>query len=277
LRSDALFLLGESERGLADLNRALSLDPSLRQGWLNKAALAMAARQYDEALSALRQAQKLDPAAADNEINLGAALLLKGDLTEAARSFQRYLDLHRSSAESHYLVATNYVLAGYAAPAVDLLRRAIQLDERSRLRARTDPNFAAMISEPAYRQLLAQEPQRPARGSHVSRFLFARPYQEGKAELLPAVLDTLQTARVAFDRQVEATPGWALIWGEIRVEVRDSPDGRGLVQFSAPGNAMSAAAWEARTQDLVRRIQSRLVTLMAARRKAQVQRRSRPN
>ena len=273
LRSNALFLLGEAERGTADLDRALALDPTLRQGWLNRAALAMADQQYDQALTALRRAQQLDPAAPDNEINIGAALLLKGDLTQAARSFQRYLDLHRTSAEGHYLVATNYALAGYVAPAVDLLRRAIQLDERSRLQARTDPNFAAISAELAYQRLLAQDPQRPERGSHVARFLFARPYEGGKAELLPAVLDSLQAAEVAFDRQVEVTEVWALVWGEIRVEIRDSSDGRGLVQLSAAPNSMTAATWKRRSDDLVRRIQSRLVTLMAAKRKAQAQKR----
>ena len=273
MRSEALFLLGEIELGRADLDRALELDPSLRQGWLNRAALELADQRYDAAHAALLKAQQLDPSAPDNDLNLGAVLLLKGDLAEAARSFQRHLDLHRNSAESHYLVATNYAMAGYAAPAVDLLRRTIQLDERTRLRARSDPNFAALANEPRYQQLMAQEPQRPKAGSRVARFLFARPYQGGKGELLPAVIDTLQAAGVNFDRRVEVTPSWALIWGEIRVELKDGGEGRGLVQFSAEPGAMSEEEWKATTAQLVRRIQARIVTLMAAKRKAAVQRR----
>ncbi len=273
LRSDALFLLGEIKLGRADLDRALDLDPTLRQGWLNRAALELADQKYEAAYSALLKAQQLAPSAPDNEINLGAVLLLKGDLAEAALSFQRYLDLHGNSAEGHYLVASNYAMAGYVAPAVDLLRRAIQLDERARLQVRSDPNFATIAKEPSYQQLMAQEPQRPKAGSLVSRYLFARPYQGGEAELLPAVVDTLQAAGVNFDRRVEVTQGWALIWGEIRVELRDGSDGRGLVQFSAEPGTMSEAAWKAKTEQLVRRIQARIVTLMAAKRKAAVQRR----
>lgn len=272
LRSNALFLLGELALGEKDLDRALQLDPTLRQGWLNRAALELADQNYNAAHAALLKAQQLDPAAPDNEVNLGAVLLLKGDLAEAARSFQRYLDLHRDSAESHYLVATNYAMAGYVAPAVDLLRRTIRLDERVRLRARGDPNFVAMANEPSYQQLLAQEPHRPKAGSMVSRYLFARPYEGGRTVLLPAVLDTLQAIGLSFDRRVEVNEGWALIWGEIRVELRDSSEGRGLVQFSADGGSMSETAWKNKTAQLVRQIQARIVTLMAAKRKAAVHR-----
>lgn len=269
LRSSAHFLLDEPDEGRADLDRALQLDPTLRQAWLNRAALDLSEQRYDQALAALTRARELDPSAPDNEINIGAVLLLKGDLAEGARSFQRYLDRHRDSADSHYLVASNYALAGFAAPAVDLLRRAIQLDEKSRLRARTDPNFGAIAAEPAYQQLMAQDPQRPPAGFHSARFLFARPYDGGKGELLPAVIDTLQAAGVVFDRRVEVTASWALIWGEIRAEIRDADDGRGLVQLSAAPETMSEAAWATRSAELVRKIQSRLITLMAARRKAE--------
>ena len=157
LRSTARFLLGELEPGEKDLRRALELDPSQRQGWLNLAALELASVHYDAAYQAFLRAETLDPKAPDNDVNLGAALLYLGRLEEASARFERYLGAQPTSGEAYYLVATNYAAAGYAALALRHLTDAIHRDEKTRLRARTDPNFSQIATTPEYQRLLATD------------------------------------------------------------------------------------------------------------------------
>src|SRR5262249_57179484 len=112
LRSTARFLVDDIDGGKKDLDKALELDPSQRQGWLHRRALEVSAKRYDAALAAFTQAEKLDPKAQDNDINLGAVLLLAGKLEGANQRFQAYLGKHAGVADAQYLVASNYALSG---------------------------------------------------------------------------------------------------------------------------------------------------------------------
>ncbi len=151
IRGTARLMLGDVEAGRRDLDRSLALDPGQRRGWLNLAALHVAEERYDDALHAFLEAEKLDRTAPENDLNIGAVLLLQGKLKPASERFASYLAGGGATADGNYLVATNYALAGYAALAVEHLRRAVELDERSRLRARTDPNFSGLNGNPASR------------------------------------------------------------------------------------------------------------------------------
>ena len=113
LRSTARCIGGELDDCRKDLDQALALDPTLRQGWLNRAGLAIADKRYDDAIVALAEAERLDTSASDNAINLGAVYLLQGKLEAASREFERHLVANSRSAEAYYLVATNFALAGY--------------------------------------------------------------------------------------------------------------------------------------------------------------------
>lgn len=260
LRSTARFLLDDVAAGEADLDRALELDPGLRQGWLNRAALDLAEKRHDSALEALLKARDLDPAAPDNDINLGAVLLLKGELGRASQHFQRYLEQSPGSAEAYYLVATNYAMSGYAALAVEHLRRAIEQEERSRLRARADANFVGLEANPQFRELLAADLYRPPPGAHAASRSFAVPYETGERRLLNAVIDALGQAGEPFDARIEVTPGWALIWGDMRIKVGPGvEEGEGRVEMTAPAERFTPAEWQRRTEEVFRQIAIRLV------------------
>jgi tetratricopeptide (TPR) repeat protein len=263
LRSTARLMLGDVEAGRKDLDRALELDPTLRQGWLNRAGLEIAAERYGPALEALGKAEELDPGAPDNDLNIGTVLLLAGRLGDASERFRHYLAGAGNSAEGYYLVASNYATAGYAVLAVEHLSRAIALDEHSRLRARTDRNFAALEDNDAYRELMAADPQPPPPGAYLIRRTFSASYDGGDSKLLTAVLDALQLTGVPFDPRVEVTADWALIWGEMRILVRTGSDGKGMVEASAPADRFTPEAWQSRTAELFRRIQVRLVAVAA--------------
>ncbi len=254
LRSTARFLSDDIAGGTADLDRSLALDPRQRQAWLNRAALAIADKKYDAAFSALSEAEKLDPQASDNDLNLGAVQLLQGKLQPASERFGRYLARHPRAAEPRYLVASNYALAGYAALAIEHLRQAIELDERSRVRARTDPNFSGLFSQARFQELLAADTYRLPPGGHFARRLYDAPYDQQDGLLVNSVLGALRTAGERYEPRLETTADWALIWGELRIKVSRTKDGKGLVEVSAPVERMSAAEWQRRSDKILQAV-----------------------
>jgi tetratricopeptide (TPR) repeat protein len=234
LRSTARFILGEMESGEQDLRRSLELDPAQRQGWLNLAALELASGRHEAALQAFLRAETLDPEASDNDVNLGAVLLYLGRLEEASTRFERYLARQPASGGANYLVATNYASAGYAALALRYLADAIRLDEKTRLQARTDANFAQIAASPDYQRLLATDLFVPAPGSLQTSRAFPVAYEATNPRLVNAILDALGALKVPFDRRVEVTPEWALVWADVRIKVRRDGPGRSVVEVSAP-------------------------------------------
>lgn len=253
LRSTAHFMLGNEERGRRDLDRTLELDPRLRQAWLNRAALALAEESYPAALEAFLEAERLDPGADDNFLNLGAVRLLMGELDRASRNFEQYLE-RNPDASSHYLVATNYAMAGYPGLAIRFLERAIQRNERIRVRARADPNFRSLEDNPRFQELLLTDSYQPPPGSHRAERAYSLSYRRGEGPLLRVVLDALHALRLAYDPRVEVTPEWALIWSDMRIKLTDTADGEGRVVLTAPPQQLTPREFEERSDELLDRI-----------------------
>jgi tetratricopeptide (TPR) repeat protein len=261
LRSTARCIGGELDLCRADLDRALELDPTLRQGWLNRAGLAIADKRYDDAIAALTQAEKLDPGASDNAINLGAVYLLQGKLEPASREFERHLVANARSADAYYLVATNFALAGYSAFAAQNLGRAIELDERSRVRARSDANFAELASTRPFQVLLTSDTFVPPAGSASASRIYRSPYKGADSPLLVAVLNALQIAGTPMDPKVEVTDDWALLWSDVRIKIARRSDQETAVELSAAPGKFNAAAWDARSRELYESIERELLKL----------------
>ncbi len=245
LQSTAHFMLGDRQRGEKDLDRALAINPRLRQGWLNRAAVHIADQHYEVALAALETAERLDPDAADNALNIGAVLLLQGNLSAASQRFERYLAQEENSSEAHYLVATNYALSGYVNLSVATLRRAIELEERHRRRARTDSRFNDIAEKAPFQALLHEDTYQLPPGAYFARRTVATPFDAQDGRLLGAVLDALKEAGISFDPRVEVTDRWALIWGDLRVKVTGS-SGDGIVEVSALAEDFSPKQWHQR-------------------------------
>ncbi|HET9768738.1 MAG TPA: tetratricopeptide repeat protein [Thermoanaerobaculia bacterium] len=255
LRATARLMLGEAG-GKEDLDKALTLDPTLRQGWLDRAAVAVSERRYEAALADFEKARALDPADADGILNVGAVQLLLGRLDEASKSFQDYLGQRPGDAAAHYLVAKNYALTGYAGLAVQGLQQAIALDERMRASARGDANFADLMSNPRFQELLRADTYRaPAGALHAAR-VYPTAYAAGRGPLLLATMDALQALGEGFDPRVEVTPEWALLWGTLgttgttRIKLSDDAKGQGQVALTAPATAMSGE-WQQRSARLL--------------------------
>ena len=221
LRSTAKFMVGDLQTGRSDLEMALEIDPTMRQAWLNRAGLDLSEGKYDAALEALTKAKDLDPAAIDNDLNLGVVLVLKGDLEPASQHFAAHIQRSGGSAEAYFVVASNYAMAGLAGPAIEHLKQAIQLDERVRLQARTDPNFQDLESNQRFQDLLLTDTFQPQPGSHFAVQKFDSPFGGLDSPLVSATLDALQFSGQPFDPRVEVTPDWALICTQI-IEISGS-------------------------------------------------------
>lgn len=263
-RSTARCQLGELDACKSDLDAALGLDPTLRQGWLNRSAIAIAETRYDDAMAALAEAEKLDPSAPDNAINQGAVELLRGNLEAATAQFRRHLDRQPDSADAWYLVASNYAHAGYAALALQHLERAIALDERSRVRSRTDANFSDLATHRDYLRLLSTDGFVPAPGSLTAERTFPTRYGGAESPIVVAILNTLQLSRAALDPRVEITADWALLWSDFRIQVVANPDDSTTLRLSAPPGRFSAAAWRSRTTAFFQSIDGQLLRLELA-------------
>ena len=260
LRGTARPLVGDQEARRKGPPQAVKADPQLRPAWLLLAGLATSEKRWDDALEAFQRAEALAPGEADNSLNIGAVLLLKGDAAGAAQRFARYLQLD-PSAQAHYLVATNYPVVGQAAGAAPYLRRAIDLDERTRVAARTDPAFLALAETPALRAILDAPPNPPGQDAYtLARSFDEESYSGPGCRLLSAVLSAVQTSGEPYDPRVEATAAYAVIWGQMRIVVRNDADGRGVVTLDAPADRMPLSSWRQRSEAFLREVQRWLVT-----------------
>jgi tetratricopeptide (TPR) repeat protein len=261
VRSTAWCMEGDLERCKADLDRALALDPTLRQGWLNRSALAIADKRYDDALAALAEAEMLDPRAADNGLNQGAVELLAGRLEPATAQFRRYLDRDPAASDAWYLVATNFAFSGYAALAVQHLERAVALDERQRARARADANFADLANHAGFQRLLSTDAWQAPAGSSTAARVYPARWEGSSTPLLVAVLNALQVGGTPMSSRVEVTDEWALLWADVRIKLVKASDATTRIELTAPPGKFAGAAWEERSQELFSTIELELLKL----------------
>jgi tetratricopeptide (TPR) repeat protein len=268
LRSTAECLEGDLEACRKDLDAALGRDPALRQGWLNRSALAISDQRYDDALAALARAEELDPANPDNGLNQGAVLLLAGRLEPATEQFRRHLGAASGSAEAWYLVATNYAFSGYAALAVEHLTRAVELDERRRALARTDANFASLAGNRAFQQLMATDSFVPAPGSSRASRSFRTRYAGAESPVLTAVLNTVQLGGSPLDRLIEVTDAWAIVRSDFRIKLAAQADGSTTVELTAPPGKFAEIQWQARTETFFSSLERELLHLELAKGRA---------
>jgi tetratricopeptide (TPR) repeat protein len=264
IRSTARCLEGDLDACRKDLDAALAADPNLRQGWLNRSALAIADKRWDEALAALDRAEAIDPAAADNGLNHGAVFLLKGELEPAAAQFRRYLDRSGDDPDAWYLVATNYAFSGYAALAVEHLGRAVAIDERQRLRARVDPNFADLTAHRGFQQLLTTDDFRPVPGSLTAEKLLRSRLAGPGSPVVTAALNAVQLAGLPLQGSVEVTDDWALLWTDFRIKLSKADGDMTLVTLTAAPGRYTPDQWSSRTEAFFATLERELLRLELA-------------
>jgi Flp pilus assembly protein TadD len=103
--------------------------------------------------------RRLQPAAvsfgtAEEYYNYGVALINARNIAEARTHLEKALAIAPGSEHIHYALALAQALAGDLAGAHVNLRRAIELEQRNRLLARQDADFAPLAHQAPFRSLL---------------------------------------------------------------------------------------------------------------------------
>ncbi len=258
LRSTAAFMQGDRANGRIDLARSLELDPSQRQAWLNLGALELSEGAYDAALRAFTEAHDLDSEANDNWLNLGTALLWKGEFVRAEEMFRAYASRADDTGQAWVLIAKNYSVAGQDEMALDAMEHAVQSNERTRLAIRMDPAFERLRAVDRFHRIIELDTYVYPENGHLRRFAYETPYEVAEGVLLGRVIDALRRLGIRFDSRIEVTPNWSLIWGDLRIKVLGTEDGRGLVEVSATPDRYSPADFKLLSDRLARQIQVEL-------------------
>ena len=90
----------------------------------------------------------------DDHYNYAVTLINSRDLAAAREHLRTALDADPSADHVLYALAACQSLAGDLPGAYENLKRAIDLQPRNRLAARQDPDFAALVDQPAFARLL---------------------------------------------------------------------------------------------------------------------------
>ena len=91
--NDALASLGQSERAVAEMKRALALDPLSLMINANLGFAYIRAGQLDEAIAQLRKTVEMDGSFYFGRAVLGVALELKGQIPEAMAEYEKAIAL----------------------------------------------------------------------------------------------------------------------------------------------------------------------------------------
>jgi tetratricopeptide (TPR) repeat protein len=94
LANDTLSALGQSENEIAEMKRALELDPLSLIINSNLGAAYIHARRFDDAIAQLRKTVEMDGGFYFARYNLALALELKGSISEAIAEYQRAIALN---------------------------------------------------------------------------------------------------------------------------------------------------------------------------------------
>src|SRR5438094_2301011 len=123
-----LLPLGEFDRAIAEVKRALELDPFSAVMNANLGFCYLYARRYPEAIAQFRKTAELDPSSPAPHLGLGEAYELSGQREQAITEYERAGDLfsqltHIPPTSDNFLpsLAGRYVLKGERAKALQLL------------------------------------------------------------------------------------------------------------------------------------------------------------
>ena len=126
-----LFAAPQFPESLAELDRALTLDPKLVPALTLKAKLAMATNRYDVARECLERALAVDPSSSDAAFLYGFHYYQQNDMPHAVAALQKARQLNPGDPRTaHYLGLAEETL-GQTAEAIAFYKDAIRLEEAS--------------------------------------------------------------------------------------------------------------------------------------------------
>ena len=122
--------LGETERGIAQIRKALAIVPNYADAWSNLGNLLKESGSHAQAALAYQQAIDLSPEHADAHSNRGAVLAAEGKLGAAVEAYQQALTLDPDHVSAHHNIANVLHRLGRRAEAIGHYRKAISLDPK---------------------------------------------------------------------------------------------------------------------------------------------------
>jgi tetratricopeptide (TPR) repeat protein len=119
--------------------------------------LAERARVYVRICDQRLSRETVQLKSADDFYNYAVGLANQGDAEESEEYLQKALKLAPKADYIYYALATTYALRDDVGGALDYLGKAIALNERNRYQAQNDADFAALLEDPRFTELLYPE------------------------------------------------------------------------------------------------------------------------
>jgi serine/threonine protein kinase/Flp pilus assembly protein TadD len=127
-RGAANFFLGHLEEAVADLTRAIELNPRDQIGYNNRSAVYDRLFRYEEALADMERAVELDPTAVNPRSNLGIGKARLGRVREALADYDRAIELDPFFAPAHANRTGALAVLGDCDGAMEAAERALELN-----------------------------------------------------------------------------------------------------------------------------------------------------
>ena len=174
----AFHQMSQIELAKKNYSLAVKLNPHYGEAINNLGTIAYSQRSYRRAISLYKRALKNSPPSASIYSNLGSAYFGRKDYTQATEYYQQALQLdpdvfeHHSNfgtlmqerdveerAIYHLYMAKMYAQNGSNERALIYLRKALEEGVKDRDKIQKMPEFAALKSDPGFKQLLADNPK----------------------------------------------------------------------------------------------------------------------
>ncbi len=162
-RGNALLRLGQVDPAIAELRKALEIQPDYAHAHNNLGSALLEVGQNDEAAAAFRQALVFQPGHANAHYNLGVVLLGQGQLDEAIAHFQTSLELQPDAADAHNDLGMAFIFKNRLDEARVEIERALELQ----------PEFAQAHNNLAF--VLLRKRQAGAAAAHYESALKLQP------------------------------------------------------------------------------------------------------
>jgi tetratricopeptide (TPR) repeat protein len=157
---------------------AIKIDPHYSEAINNLGTIYYAQKSYGRAISCYKKSLKDSPGSASVYANLGAAYFARKDYKRASEYYEEALKIdpdvfeHHSGygtimqertvgerATFHLYLAKTYAKSGANERALIYLRKALEEGVKDREKIPRMPEFAALKSDPAFKQLMAENPK----------------------------------------------------------------------------------------------------------------------
>lgn len=129
-RAGLFIQMKQWSRALADVKRAIDLNPNLPSAWQNQGVVQSMLQMTDAAIASFQVAIKLDPKAHEPHTNLGAVYYRQGKRDLAKRHFEASIAIEPEQAKILETLAVMYSDEQKPELALDHLNRAIALEPK---------------------------------------------------------------------------------------------------------------------------------------------------